>query len=164
MEPEDLTTYCGGFCGTCARFLGYTAFRDAAALLAELADAHGFRYWLPEEVKEFSYAEFRKGLDFFADPDSWLVCKKGCRGGDGGPPFCVRDCCKEHGIDTCYDCSEFPCARTRAFSRIENSAKEYAELGRAEWLRRQVRSADDGFEAHTGKYYQVRTSAAPPDG
>ena len=87
MKPEDLITYCGGFCATCVRSANYTAFRDAASLLAELAYAHGFQHWMPDAAEEHSYAEFRKGLDFFADPNSWLVCKKGCRGGDGGLLF-----------------------------------------------------------------------------
>jgi hypothetical protein len=63
-------TYCGGSCATCARHAGTTAFRQAASLLAEVADAHGFYHWMPREVREFDYAEFRKGLAFFADPDS----------------------------------------------------------------------------------------------
>lgn len=163
MKPEDLMTYCGGFCGTCARSVSYTAFRDAAALLAELADAHGFQHWMPEAAKEFSYSEFRKGLEFFADPDSWLVCKRGCRAGDGGPPFCVRECCRQHNVDVCFDCGDFPCDKTRPFEGIEKRGEEYAELGRAEWLRRRANMARRGFEAHTGKYYHVKRSATPPD-
>jgi len=46
---------------------------------------------MPLEVKEFDYAEFRKGLDFFSREDTWLVCREGCKGGGGGPPDCVRD-------------------------------------------------------------------------
>lgn len=162
MKPEELMTYCGSFCGTCARSSDFAAFRQAASLLAELADAHGFQHWLPQEVTDFNYPEFRKALDFFADSDSWLVCKEACRGGCGGPPFCVRECCKQRNLDTCFECNEFPCDKTKPFKRIEERAEEYRRLGRDEWLRRQAEKASDGFEAHTGKYYQVRTSAVPP--
>ncbi len=116
MGALDLTTFCGGSCGTCARSSQHTAFREAAA---------------------FDYAEFRKGLDFFADPESWLVCTKGCRNGDGGPPFCVRECCREHGVDLCFDCADFPCEKTTAFADMVSAAEDYRQLGRAEWLRRQ---------------------------
>jgi hypothetical protein len=161
MDVRDLTTYCGGYCGTCARSSEYTAFREAAAVLAELADAHGFAHWLPQLVKGFDYAEFRKGLDFFADPGSWLVCKRGCRQGDGGPPFCVRQCCREHGVDLCFECVEFPCEKTAAFRDREQAAAEYRELGAAGWLRAQREKASQGHEAHTGKYYRVHRGASP---
>ena len=162
MGALDLTTFCGGSCGTCARSPQHTAFREAAALLAEVVDAHGFSHWMPDVVKGFDYAEFRKGLDFFADRESWLVCTKGCRNGDGGPPFCVRECCREHGVDLCFDCADFPCEKTTAFADMASAAEEYRQLGRAEWLRRQSERASQGYEAHTRKYYQVRRSRSAP--
>jgi hypothetical protein len=160
MQPEDLITYCGAFCGTCARCSRYTAFRDAARLLAELADAHGFQHWLPQETKDFDYAEFRKGLDFFANPDSWLVCKRGCRGGQGGPPWCVRECCREHQVDLCFECAEFPCSKVKENKPMMKRGEEYRKLGRSEWLHRQVEKANQGFEEHTGKYYRVYISGS----
>jgi hypothetical protein len=163
MDVRDLSTYCGGYCGTCARSSEYAAFREAAAVVAELADAHGFAHWLPRLVKGFDYAEFRKGLDFFADSDSWLVCKKGCRQGDGGPPFCVRDCCREHGVSLCFECADFPCEKTAALRGREQAAAEYRELGAAGWLRRQCERASQGYEAHTGKYYRVHRSYSPSE-
>ncbi len=163
MKPEDLITYCGGFCGTCARCSQYTAFREAASVLAELTEGHGFHHWMPGAVKEFDYTEFRKGLIFFADPDSWLVCRNACKGGNGGPPFCVRNCCEQHKVDICFECEEFPCEKTKPFEGIVERAQEYRTLGRSEWLRRQVEKAHQGFEGHTRKYYRVSTSDTPPE-
>lgn len=162
MKPEEVMTYCGGYCAMCARFSGYTAFREAALLLAEVVDAHGFRHWLPDAVDAFDYAEFRKGLAFFAAPDSWLVCKRGCRDGSGGPPFCVRDCCREHKVDICFECEAFPCEKTRAFQGMAERAQEYRALGRVEWLRRQAERAERGYEAHTGVCYQVSRCSETP--
>jgi hypothetical protein len=34
-------------------------------------------------------------------------------------------------------------------------ANEYKKLGKDEWLRRQVEKANQGFEPHTKKYYQI---------
>jgi len=160
---QELMTYCGGFCGTCARSFAFTAFREAALLLAELTDAHGFHHWMPDAIKEFDYSQFRKGLDFFMDPGSWLICKNGCKGGDSGPPFCIRECCKQHNVNICFDCEEFPCEKTKPFKGIVERAQEYRTLGRAEWIRHQVEKAGQGFESHTGKYYRVSRSDTPPE-
>jgi len=162
VEPEscaELLAYCGGYCGCCARSLMHTAFREAAALLAEIVDSHGFQFWMPLEVKEFDYAEFKKGLDFFSREDTWLVCREGCKGGRGGPPDCVRDCCKEHGVDVCFECEEFPCDKVKGRTEMMERAKEYKRLGRDEWLRREDEKARRGFEGHTGKYYQIRVES-----
>jgi hypothetical protein len=155
MKPEDLITCCGGYCGTCARWKDYTAFRRSASLLAELVDAHGFRHWLPEAPIDFDYAEFRKGLEFFARDDCWLVCRVPCREGTAGPPFCVRECCKDHEVDVCFECAEFPCDRARSDEGLMGKASEYRALGRSEWFHQKVRAAQEGFEAHTGRYYRV---------
>ena len=155
MNSKDLMTYCGGYCGVCARFLGFTAFREAALLLGELADAHGFQHWMPKAVKEFDYAEFRKGLAFFGDPESWLICRKCCKGGDGRPDCEIRNCCQERELDICFDCGEFPCGKVKENTRMIKRANEYKKLGKDEWLREQVKKANQGFELHTEKYYQI---------
>jgi hypothetical protein len=155
MQPEDIVTCCGGYCGTCARWKGYTAFRQAASLVAELVDAHGFRHWMTEAPIGFDYAEFRKGLDFFASEDSWLVCRVPCKEGDAGPPFCVRQCCIEHDVDLCFECPEFPCDKAQADESLMQKASQYQALGRTRWLEQKVHAAQAGVEAHTGKAYRV---------
>lgn len=155
MKPEDLVTYCGGYCGYCARWHEHAALVKLAAALAELADGHGFHYWMPQEIKSFSYEEFRRGLDFFSDENSWLVCRNSCRNGDGNP-FCeVRKCCQEQSLDICFDCNEFPCGKVADNERALERAKEYKELSKEEWLRLQVEKARRGYEGHTRKCYQV---------
>jgi len=155
MKPEDLITYCGVYGGTCARWCEYTVFRDLSAIFAEWVDVQGFHRWMPEWVKEFDYTEFRKALDFFSKKDSWLVCWKCCKGGDGRPDCEIRKCCKNHGLDVCFDCGEFPCDKVKEDTRMIERAKEYKKLGKDEWLRQQVEKAEQGFELHTEKYYQI---------
>jgi hypothetical protein len=162
MNSKDLVTYCGGYCGVCARFLGFTAFREAASLLAELVDAHGFQHWMPQAVKEFDYTEFRKGLAFFGNPESWLVCRQGCRSGDGRPECEIRKCCQERECDICFDCGEFPCDKVKENTRIIKRANEYKKLGKDEWLRQQLEKANQGFEPHSEKYYQIWAREYPP--
>jgi hypothetical protein len=158
MQDEDLITYCGHYGGTCARYRGYTAFRGAAAMLAELCDAHGFQHWMPGEVKEFDYPEFRKGLEFFSRDDTWFVCQGCCKGAGGGPPGCVRSCCEEHGVDVCFECTEFPCGKVADDEEMMGRAREYQRLGREEWLRQQVEKAREGWELHTGKRYTIQVT------
>ncbi len=153
-ELEKLITYCGFYCGCCARHRSFTEFRDAVHIIMELVLAHGFQHWMPEVVKEFDYPEFIKGLDFLSREDSWLICKRGCKGGDGRPDCEIRKCCTEHRIEICFDCKEFPCERIRKDKRILKNAREYKKLGKKEWLRKQVEMAKLGFEFHTGKFYK----------
>jgi hypothetical protein len=158
LKHEDLITYCGVYGGNCARWCDYTEFRDLVALLAEWVDAQGYHYWLPEETQEFDYNEFRKGLDFFSNNDSWLVCHKCCRNGDGNPDCEIRKCCLERGVELCFECHEFPCHTIGKNPDMLERGRQYKILGKSEWLRKQAEKAKKGFELHTGKYYQVKAT------
>ena len=158
---EDLITYCGVYGGTCARWCDYTEFRDLAALLAEWVDAQGFQHWMPNVMQEFNYGEFREGLEFFSKGDSWPVGHRCCKGGDGNPECEIRKCCREHGLEICFDCDEFPCVKVGEDSRMIERARQYKAQGKLEWLQQQVERANRGFELHTGKYYQVNARENP---
>ena len=161
MKRRDLLTYCGLYGGTCARWHEYTAFRELAATLAEWLDAQGYQYWMPTEVKEFDYTKFRKALDFFSKGDTWLVCTNCCKGDDGNPNCEIRKCCRESGLEVCFECGEFPCDVVKGDTKMMERAEEYKKLGKDEWLRQQVEKADQGFELHTEKYYQIWARAYP---
>jgi hypothetical protein len=163
MVDKGLITYCGAYCGLCARYHGYTAFREAISMVSEIADAHGFQYWMPGAVKDFDYTEFRKGLAFFSDAESWLVCRNCCKGGDGRPDCPMRNCCQERGLDICFACSDFPCNKVAWNPNMIKRAEEYKKLGKDEWLRTQMEKANQGLELHTGKYYQAQAGVSPPD-
>lgn len=163
MKPEDLVCYCGVYGGTCARWEGYKGFREAARLLGEWCDAQGFTHWMPGAVKEFDYGEFRRGLDFFAKDDSWLVCRKSCPGGDGFPECDVRRCCQERGHKVCFDCPEFPCPIAVRRPGILERAAEYRRLGPEKWLAAQAAKAREGFELHLGRYVSIRVAEKPQE-
>ena len=100
-----------------------------------LADfAQGYQYWMPTEVKEFDYTEFRKALDFFNKKDTWLICSKCCKGGDAWSDCPIRKCCKERKIDLCFECGEFPCDIVKGGTKMIERAEEYKKLGKDEWL------------------------------
>lgn len=162
MKPEDLITYCGVYGGNCARWCEYTVFRDLANVFAEWLDAQGYQRWMPAHVKEFDYNEFRKGLDFLGNDDSWLVCRKCCKGGDGNPECEIRICCHDRGLALCFECPDFPCDRIKEDERMIQRAEEYKNLGKEKWLKRQIEKAKQGFELHTQKYYQICAKEYPP--
>jgi hypothetical protein len=158
MSASGLVTYCGLYCGYCGRWRENAVIARLATELAELVDSHGYQHWMPDAVKEFDYGEFRRALGFFSKKDSWLICHKGCKRGDGRPDCEVRDCCRERGLDLCFECKEFPCERVKGNERMVEGAKEYRKMGKEKWLRQQVRKAMDGYELHTEKYYPHRLS------
>lgn len=167
MDNKNLSTYCGGYCGECALFPEFTALRESAALLSELIGIHGLqnwipRAWLPEAENRFDFAEFRKGLDFFSDPDSWFICRKCCKDGGGLPECLMRKCCQERGLDICFDCADFPCSKVEWNPNMIKRDTEYKKLGKDRWLREQEKKAKQGFELFADKYYRVWAGENPP--
>lgn len=162
MKSEDLIAYCGVYGGTCARWRDYSEFRTLAAVLAEWVDAQGYQFWMATYAKDFDYTEFRKGLDFFSRNDTWLVCQNCCKGGDGNPECEIRKCCEKRGLNLCFDCEEFPCDKVERDKKMVKRGEEYKELGKDKWVRQQAEKAKQGFELHTGKYYQIHAKEHPP--
>lgn len=160
VKPEDLITYCGLYGGYCSGWRGNSIRVRLAAALAELVDETGCQHWIPDEVKDFDYIEFRKGLDFFMK-DPRVICQRCCKGGGGSAECETRKCCEERGLELCFECSEFPCSRLEGDAGMIERAKEYKELGRDEWLRRQIEKANEGYEQHTAKYWKLCVSEHP---
>jgi hypothetical protein len=131
--------------------------------LSEIADTHGFQYWMPGAVKDFDYTEFRKGLAFFSDAESWLICRGSCKDGDGRPDCPMRNCCREREIDICFDCGDFPCDKVAQNEGMLKRAREYKKLDKDKWLQVQDKRAKQGLELHTGKYYRVQAGEKPSD-
>jgi len=164
VKPEDLITYCGQYGGYCCGWWEHAIRVDLATALAELVDASGCHHWMPTEIQDFNYAEFRKGLDFFRK-DPRVICRRCCKGGDGYQGCEIRKCCEERGLDICFECDEFPCGKVKGYAGpgIMERAEEYQELGKDEWLRQQVAKARQGYELHTGKCYELRVSKHAPN-
>jgi hypothetical protein len=160
--PDAVIAYCGRSCASCARWHERATLAALATDLAELMDAHGFPRQLSGGTSGFDYGEFREGLTALSNPHGPLVCHLGCRNGDGDPSCAIRACCREHGIDLCFDCNEFPCKRVSGNEFIRDAAAEYHELGRDAWLRREMQRAADGYEQRTGKYYRICVRNYPP--
>jgi hypothetical protein len=70
MEARRIWSHIVGYTAGCSRWHEKASFFHLATILAELVVTHGFNRWMPIEVKEFNYAEFRKALDLFSKKDS----------------------------------------------------------------------------------------------
>lgn len=156
MNVENLYTYCGVSCSTCARYYENMLLVKLAKALAELVDAHGFQEWMPAEVREFDYKEFRKGLAFLADKKSWLVCRKTCKEGAGRPDCEIRRCCEARGLSLCFECEDFPCEKVVGNEELMKRAKSFMELGKKAWLNLLSRKIERNYEHHTGKSYEIK--------
>jgi len=115
---------------------------------------------MPAAVKEFDFEEFRKGLEFFSDDASWLVCQKCCRGGDAHAVCDIRDCCRERDLAVCFDCDDYPCDKTNRPGMRERG-EEYKRIGKRKWLDEQIRIAEKGFESHLEKYVTLLETEWP---
>jgi len=168
MNNKDSVNYCGSYCGECALSPEFTALRNAAIILDEIIVTHGLQSWvpdawLPEAENKFDFAEFRKGLAFFSNPESFFVCKITCKEGGGHPECIMRKCCQARGLDVCFDCDDFPCKKVEWNPGMIERGEEYKKLGKDEWLRQQEKEAKQGYEVYAGKYYRVWAGENPPD-
>jgi len=76
----------------------------------------------------------------------WLATKPGCsegscRAGGGWSDCPIRICCKETGVDFCYECRKFPCKTFLEHplfgERFVSIQREIKEMGLKKWVERQ---------------------------
>jgi len=99
---------CGVYCGQCPS--GNGRVRYAAGEPKRLIDTTRYE-WLNEVEKRFSFDEFRKGLEWFAQAQC-----PGCLSG-GGAPCANRGCAKEKGLRSCLECGEYLACKNTAYHR-----------------------------------------------
>ncbi len=148
MEIEekllDAVAPCSMFCSTCTG-CKYGDISLHAKELLRLLEGH--EEFLAENLKEQyrdrleEFRIFQKRLKKFATPKCG-----GCR--NGGEAGCsikgciIPECVKEHDVNYCGECSEFPC------ERVEKSG--FKETTIQKWLDGSNKIKDAGIE----KYYQ----------
>jgi len=105
--------YCGLHCGDCPNHSG------------EIADlARDLR----KKLREYHFERVAPGLATFFKPFAnyapcyetlgamvKLRCKRGCRD-NGGPPQCkIRNCCRKHEFQGCWQCTDFETCEKLSF-------------------------------------------------
>jgi hypothetical protein len=108
-EKDNLkgVAFCGIYCDNC--FLHAGKIADLARDLRKELRAAKFDK-SAEALSEVPFFKVFKGYPACYEVLGALVkvrCKRTCRGG-GGPPHCkIRICCRNKGIDGCWQCQDF---------------------------------------------------------
>ncbi len=133
---------CSLLCYTCPGYSEGAVGKCAASLCNYLEGYYDFndinlpqeyRYWLKE------FESFYNNLQGYTKGNC-----PGCRNLTAASPGCVKgclilSCTKDHGVDFCGDCSEFPCSKVNTF---------FNEKLRAAWLKGNTRIKEVGFEQY----------------
>jgi hypothetical protein len=99
---------CGVYCGQCPN--GNGRVKMMAGELKRLVDT--IRYdWVRDVVKSFSFDEFRKGLEWFADSQC-PMCLNG-----GGAPCENRKCAPKKNLQNCLLCDDYLTCRNTEYQR-----------------------------------------------
>ncbi len=133
-EIKKIIAPCGLNCMKCQMSAEGDIRRHSLDLKQLLGDFDGyairFSRFLPIYGK---YPEFKELLAHFSQANC-----KGCRQGDCKYPNCgVTKCYKSKGVDFCFQCEEFPCAK----SNFDPSLYE-------RWIRMGKRMKEIGVEAY----------------
>ena len=127
---------CGLSCGQCLAYSGGLVQEAAARLKQGLGPnfapyAERFEHMNPI-FKE--YAGFSRLLDFFATGSCTGCREQGCLFQACEVPDCVR----EHDVDYCFECAEFPCDRhgmpEGLAARWQANNEKMAEIGLEAWF------------------------------
>lgn len=124
---------CGLHCGRCFAFAEGDIHRLSRELKAALGNFEPYTARFVEQLGEpvfAKYPDFKAFLDYLAQASC-----RGCR-----VEKCkfflgcnVRSCSREHGVDYCCACGEFPCGRTgfdeHLRKRHEAICRRIAEIG-----------------------------------
>jgi hypothetical protein len=125
---------CGIDCERCVMYADGRVRHHAGALAEAL---RGFENMAPRVVDRLPSLA---GYDAFSEILGLLGSAScaGCRNGGSNLPFCAaRICYKEHGVDFCAQCSEYPCARN-----------DYPENLRLRWQEYNDRMREVGVEQY----------------
>ena len=123
----DRVPPCGLVCYTCPGFKDGAIKAHSEALL-KLNE--GFREFLDKHLSEEYRYVLKEHDQYIAKlkKDSGAACP-GCRKIDGKGPGCIKGCfisacAKEHDVDFCGECGEFPCGKVEKSDLYSEIAKK----------------------------------------
>lgn len=120
-ENKHHIAYCGLYCRDCIIFKAEIAdlAKDLKKKLVRCnfnRIAQGF-FTLFDEFREFK--NYKQCYEVLEAMDR-LRCKDVCRDGGGTPSCKIRSCCKNLGIDGCWECQEFESCNKLEYLRPVN--------------------------------------------
>ncbi|MGE5584000.1 MAG: DUF3795 domain-containing protein [Bacillota bacterium] len=134
----DVLAPCGLNCAKCFAFYEGEVGLYSARLQDLLGDFDRYaeRFSRLAGLEVFSnYPSFKELLSYLAQADC-----RGCRNGDCRYTGCgVITCYRQMGVDFCFECPEFPCARTNFDPDLERRWRQMntrmREVGPEEYLK-----------------------------
>jgi hypothetical protein len=140
MDKKYSYGVCGVYCGQCPSGNGRVKF--AAEELKRLVDT--CRYdWVDQVIKSFSFKEFRKGLEWFAETQC-PTCLNG-----GGASCKNRKCASEKKLESCLLCNDYLTCEHTAYQRewypfVVDNYKRVKEIGFQKYLEEEEEKARAG--------------------
>ncbi len=143
MEKEDREYgICGVYCGQCPN--GNGRVKMMAGELKRLVDT--VRYdWVQEVVKSFDFAEFRKGLEWFADSQC-SMCLNG-----GGAPCENKKCAANKKLKSCLLCADYLTCKDTEYQRdfypfVKENYAKVRQVGYEKYLEEERQRAKAGID------------------
>lgn len=158
-KAEQLTSYCGRFCGTCG--ISDFATGTSVAVVRAVVEEAGFKReaehlgWpVMRDIATQCCAQFEGQVESFAAL-STKVFPTNCRGGCV-PPCDIAACCKEKGHPTCASCDEMEsCEKlagiARKYPALRDNLRTIAKQGLRAWSEAQLRDAKAARRAALAK-------------
>jgi transcription elongation factor Elf1 len=133
---------CGVYCGQCPNGNGRVKF--SAGELRRLVDTVRYE-WLNYVEKSFSFDEFRKGLEWFANAQC-PMCLNG-----GGAPCENKKCAKTKGLESCLLCDDYLACRHTEYHRdfypfVVDNYRRVKEVGFKKHLEEEEERAKAGVD------------------
>ncbi len=134
-EEEELTAYCGLYCGDCFGYKG-TIPDLARDLRKELR-----KYKFDSVAKVIPFKEFKNYEECYACLGGMVRLRcKGCRGGSRSK-FCnIAKCVIKKGFEGCWECDEFQdCKKLNFLEPVHKDAvlknlRRIKQVGVSEWI------------------------------
>jgi len=140
MADLEQVTYCGLYCGLCAR---RNRIPTRARALVDAMHTEGWDVWGGETP---GFREFWAFLTDMAVSES----RYSCRASQCGAPFCgIRKCAREKNIQVCVHCDEYPCERildlAKRYVNLLADGARLKEIGLDAWIEEQEERRKTGF-------------------
>lgn len=144
MNPMELTTYCGLYCGACDIY--QKRIGDSGRELKKVLGAYKFEQYAHMIPGLEEYGAFTTVLDNMIQ--MFGQCP-GCQGGGGDPGCKIRLCAKEKGYASCVECADVPCDLFANFIEFNPGIKDelarIKKVGLEAWSKEMQEKVDSGF-------------------
>lgn len=143
IQPNRRYGICGVYCGQCPS--GNGRVKHAAGELKRLVDTVRYQ-WISSVVKGFDFAQFRTGLEWFANYEQCPMCLNG-----GGAPCPNRKCAEQKHLESCLLCKEYLTCKDTEYQRttypfVADNHERVKQVGFQKYLEEEEERARAGVD------------------